>query len=93
MGCLLHLPGLMGKNNLEMLCGIEELHEAFVELFQSVIKVYREEDKDKKVSANSFNPFMPNGISHCSQLDQSISVLRVVRWYFTFLFKFQLNIL
>ena len=82
----------MGKNNLEML-SIEELHEAFVELFQSVIKVYREEDKDKKVSANSFNPFMPNGISHCSQLDQSISVLRVVRWYFTFLFEFQLHIL
>ena len=52
MGCLLLLSGLMGKNNLESLC-IEELHEAFVELFQSVIKVYREEDKDKKVSANS----------------------------------------
>ena len=32
-------------------------------------------------------------MSHYYQLDQSISVLRVVRWYFTFLFKFQLNIL
>ena len=39
------------------------------------------------------NPFKPNGISHCYQLDQSISILRVVGWYFTFLFKFQQNIL
>ena len=35
-----------------------------------------------------FDPFMPNGISHSYQLDQSISVLRGVRWYFSFLFKF-----
>ena len=35
------------------------------------------------------NPFKPNGISHCYQFDKSISVLRVVGWYFTFLFKFQ----
>ena len=34
-----------------------------------------------------FNPFMPNGISHYYQLKQSISVLRDVRWYFSFLFK------
>ena len=27
------------------------------------------------------NPFKLNGISHCYQLDQSISVLRVVGWY------------
>ena len=26
------------------------------------------------------NPFMPNGISHCYQLDQSITILRVVEW-------------
>ena len=26
---------------------------------------------------NTINPFMPNGISKCYQLDQSISVLRV----------------
>ena len=32
-----------------------------------------------------FNSFKPNGISHCYQLDQSISVLRVVGWYFSFL--------
>ena len=30
----------------------------------------------------AFNPFMPNGISKCYQLEQSISVLRDVRWYF-----------
>ena len=29
-----------------------------------------------------FNPFKPNGISHSSQLDQSISVLKVVVCYF-----------
>ena len=29
-----------------------------------------------------FNPFKSNGISHFYQLDQSISVLRVVGWYF-----------
>ena len=27
---------------------------------------------------------MPNGISHCCQLDQSISILRVVGWQFYF---------
>ena len=36
----------------------------------------------------AFNPFMPNGISHRYQLDQSISVLRGVRWYF---FRFYSN--
>ena len=30
----------------------------------------------------AFNPFMPNGISHCFQSELSISVLRDVRWYF-----------
>ena len=34
------------------------------------------------------NPFKLNEISHYYQLDQSISVLRVVEWYFSFLFKF-----
>ena len=28
----------------------------------------------------AFNPFMANGISHCYQLEQSISVLEDVRW-------------
>ena len=32
----------------------------------------------------AFNPFMPNGISHRYQLEQSISVLRDARWYFSF---------
>ena len=35
----------------------------------------------------AFNQFMPNGISHRYQLEQSISVLRDVRWYFSFLFN------
>ena len=30
----------------------------------------------------AFNPVIPNGISHRYQLEQSISVLRGVRWYF-----------
>ena len=30
-----------------------------------------------------FNPFKPNGISHCYQLEQSISVLRDIGWYFS----------
>ena len=36
----------------------------------------------------AFNPFMPNGISHRYQLEQSISVLRGVRWYFSFFSSF-----
>ena len=35
----------------------------------------------------AFNPFMPKGISHHYQLEQSISVLRDVRWYFSFFFQ------
>ena len=34
-----------------------------------------------------FNPFMPNGISLPYQLDQSISDLSVVVWYFFSLFQ------
>ena len=33
-----------------------------------------------------FNPFMPNGIYHHYQLDESISGLRDVGWYFVFIF-------
>ena len=36
----------------------------------------------------AFNPFMPKGISQRYQLEQSIPVLRDVRWNFSFLFKF-----
>ena len=36
----------------------------------------------------AFNSFMPNGIFHRYQLEQSIFVLRDVKWYFSFLFKF-----
>ena len=35
----------------------------------------------------AFNPFMPNGISHSYQLEESISVLRDTR-YISFSFKF-----
>ena len=31
--------------------------------------------------------FMPNGIFHRYQLEQSISVLRDVRWFYSSLFK------
>ena len=42
----------------------------------------------------AFNPFKPNGISYSYQLNQSISVLRVVwRYFFFFLFKLQYYIL
>ena len=37
---------------------------------------------------SAFNPFMSNGISRRYQLEQYISVLRDVSWYFSFLFKF-----
>ena len=40
--------GLMGKDNLEAL-KIDELNEAVSELFQSLVKLYFEQDKDKKV--------------------------------------------
>ena len=35
-----------------------------------------------------FNPFKQNVISHSYQLDQSMSVLRVVGWHFSTIFKF-----
>ena len=38
--------------------------------------------------SNVINPFKPNGISHYYQSDQSISILRVVGLYFSFLLKF-----
>ena len=34
---------------------------------------------------NEFNPFKPNGIPYCYQLDLSIFVLRVVGWNFSLL--------
>ena len=37
---------------------------------------------------SDFDDMKPNGVSHYYQLDQSISVLRVVGWCFLFLFKF-----
>ena len=41
----------------------------------------------------AFNPFMPNGISHRYQLEQSITVLRDVRWYFSFYSSFNRKIM
>ena len=35
----------------------------------------------------AFNPFMPNGISQRYQFKPLISVLRDVRWYFSFFFS------
>ena len=43
---------------------------------------------DLQTTVMKLNPFQPNGISHPYQLDQSISVLRVVAWYFSVIFKF-----
>ena len=34
------------------------------------------------------NQIKPNGISHLYHLEQTISAFRVVRWNFSFLFKF-----
>ena len=48
---------------------------------------------DHFTGKGEFNPFKMNGISHSYQLDQSISILRVIRWYFLILFKFLKNIL
>ena len=46
-------------------------------------------NKTKILKSCFFNPFMPNVISLSYQLDQSISVLRVVGWYFSLLFNFR----
>ena len=43
---------------------------------------------DGKTAIILLNPFKPNGISHYYQLDQSISILRLVGWYFRILYKF-----
>ena len=60
--------------------------------FPSHIKVlsFNEVEMSGALPENSeylINPFKPNGISHRYQLDQSISVLRVVGCYFSFLSK------
>ena len=39
--------------------------------------------------SDQINPFKPDGISHSNKLYQSISVLRVVGSYFSFLFEFK----
>ena len=47
----------------------------------------------KHLTDCTLNPFKPNEISLSYQLDQSISVLRVVGWCFSILFKFKKIIL
>ena len=44
---------------------------------------------DHRVNCDWVNPFKPNGISHSYQLDQSIYILRVVGWYFSFFLNFK----
>ena len=38
-----------------------------------------------------FKPFMPNVISNLYQLDESISIFRIVGWYFSFYSSFKRN--
>ena len=54
-------------------------------MYISQVKCFNSEFVDFMRTA--LNPFMPNGISYHYQLEQSIFVLRGVRWYFSFLFK------
>ena len=59
-------------------------------------RLFAEDKTAKELIRNcnlKFNPFKPNRISQSYQLDQSISVLRVVGSYFSFVFKFWLKIL
>ena len=42
----------------------------------------------KSLHDNFFNPFKPNELSHCYQLDQSISILWVVGMVFFIFFQF-----
>ena len=58
------------------------IHDQTAPVNTSMMKVH--------VVWSEFNPFMPNGISNPYQLDQSISILRVVGCYFSFLFLFVL---
>ena len=40
-----------------------------------------------KLHWSTFNTFTPNGFSHSYHMHQSFSVLRVIGWYFSFLFN------
>ena len=65
---------------------IKFCHTDWFLMYISQVKCFNSEFVHFKRTA--FNPFMPNVISRRYQLKQSISVLRGVRWYFPFLFKF-----
>ena len=46
---------------------------------------YMYQSSSSLLPVSEVNPYKLNGISHSYQLDQSISVLRVVGWNFSFL--------
>ena len=43
---------------------------------------------EQHLEHSKLNPFKPNGVSHCIQLEQSIFVSIGVRWYFSFYSNF-----
>ena len=63
--------------------------------YQTIYQIFIDNSNDythipfeDEIRQMCLNPLKPNGISHPYQLDQSISILWVVWWYFSFLFKF-----
>ena len=64
-----NLAGLQGLGHTEM----------WVEMMGAVHKL-----KNNEILDTHINPFKPKKISHQHRLDQSISILRVVGWYFSF---------
>ena len=55
-----------------------------------IMDCYGAQKKDAVSSLGvvNFDHFKPNGISHFYKLDQSISVLRVLGWYFFLFIQF-----
>ena len=64
-----------------VLAAVEVVEVAFVD--GGVVELQTSKNRIKL-----FNPFKPNGISHCYQMDQSISVLRHVGCFFHFYSNF-----
>ena len=97
---IIKLP-VVFKTVITLLFMVTQKHNVLVLVFlvrtngtcQDQNLVFRFRHKTASSTASLFNPFQPDGISHYYQLEQSISILRVLQWYFTFLLKFQLNIL
>ena len=44
--------------------------------------------RSRELEPRQNDPFMPNGISHCHKLDESISILELLGVFISFLFKF-----